>query len=98
MHAHFNTPNVLVAHLQEGIEVVHLYTGARAQMWPCGRVADRQNGKRPSQAVSVAGAAGRSAFALGCAVGCQRQSSKGGDRAEPCLGVLSVFLSVLACR
>ena len=27
VHEHFSHPNVLVAHLQEGIEVIHLYTG-----------------------------------------------------------------------
>ena len=28
VHEHFSHPNVLVAHLQEGLEVIHLYTGA----------------------------------------------------------------------
>ena len=27
VHEHFSHPNVLVAHLQEGLEVIHLYTG-----------------------------------------------------------------------
>ena len=29
VHEHFSHPNVLVAHLQEGIEVIHLYTGEK---------------------------------------------------------------------
>ncbi len=39
VHEHFSHPNVLVAHLQEGIEVIHLYTGgsrhARRTLLPC---------------------------------------------------------------
>ena len=34
VHEHFSHPNVLVAHLQEGIEVIHLYTGASQHAGP----------------------------------------------------------------
>ncbi len=30
---HFGHPNVLVAHLREGIEAIHLYTGRRASFY-----------------------------------------------------------------
>ena len=34
VHEHFSHPNVLVAHLQEGIEVIHLYTGRSGHARP----------------------------------------------------------------
>jgi hypothetical protein len=32
VHEHFSHPNVLVAHLQEGLEVIHLYTGEQVSL------------------------------------------------------------------